>query len=76
VDASAARNEAFLLDTLDTDRRGARRLGEFAFGTNFGIERFSKNILFDEKIGGTVHMAVAPDTPTPGARTSRRCTGT
>ncbi len=57
VDASASKNEAFLIQTLDTDP-GARVLGEFAFGTNFAIQRFSKNILFDEKIGGTVHMAV------------------
>ena len=48
---------------LDTDD-GARRLGEFAFGTNYGIQRFTKNILFDEKIGGTIHMAL-------GARLSR-----
>jgi len=67
VDASAARNERFLLDTLDTDE-GARRLGEFAFGTNFGIQRFSKNILFDEKIGGTVHMAVGAGYPDTGSR--------
>jgi aminopeptidase len=66
VDATAARNEAFLLDTLDTDE-GARRLGEFAFGTNFAIKRFSKNILFDEKIGGTVHMAVGAGYPESGS---------
>ncbi len=66
VDATAARNEAFLIDTLDTDE-GARRLGEFAFGTNFGIQRFSKNILFDEKIGGTVHMAVGAGYPETGS---------
>ena len=67
VEASAARNEAFLIDTLDTDE-GARRLGEFAFGTNFGIQRFSKNILFDEKIGGTVHMAVGAGYPDTGSQ--------
>lgn len=66
VEASAARNEQFLIDTLDTDE-GARRLGEFAFGTNFGIQRFSKNILFDEKIGGTVHMAVGAGYPETGS---------
>jgi aminopeptidase len=37
---------------------GARRLGEVAIGTNYRIQRFSRNILFDEKIGGTVHMAI------------------
>jgi aminopeptidase len=37
---------------------GARRLGEAAFGTNYQIQRFSRNILFDEKIGGTIHLAL------------------
>ncbi len=46
-----------LIATLDTDP-GARRLGEFAIGTNFIIQQFTGSILFDEKIGGTVHMAV------------------
>ena len=66
VDASAARNEDYLIRTLDTDP-GARILGEFAFGTNFDIQRFSKNILFDEKIGGTVHMAVGAGYPETGS---------
>lgn len=57
TDACAAQGEAYLLEMLDADE-GARRLGEFAFGTNFDITRFSKNILFDEKIGGSVHMAL------------------
>lgn len=65
VDAGAASEEAFLIETLDTDA-GARRLGEFAFGTNFDITRFTKNILFDEKIGGTVHMAVGSGYPMTG----------
>lgn len=55
--ATADKNESFLLNTLDTDP-GARRLGEFAIGTNNDIQRFTGSILFDEKIGGTVHMAV------------------
>jgi aminopeptidase len=66
ADASAARNEAFLLQTLETDE-GARRLGEFAFGTNFGIRRFTRNILFDEKIGGTVHLALGAGYPDTGS---------
>ncbi len=66
VDATAARNEDFLIQTLDTDE-GARFLGEFAFGTNFDISRFTKNILFDEKIGGTVHMAVGLGYPETGS---------
>ncbi|MFQ5441410.1 MAG: aminopeptidase [Thermodesulfobacteriota bacterium] len=55
--ASAEKNEAFLLAMLDTDR-GARFLGELGIGVNYGIKKFSKDILFDEKIGGTVHLAV------------------
>lgn len=55
--AAADKNESFLLSTLDTDP-GARRLGEFAIGTNTDIQRFTGSILFDEKIGGTLHMAV------------------
>ena len=66
VEASAAKNEDFLIQTLDTDD-GARYLGEFAFGTNFSITRFTKNILFDEKIGGTVHMAVGSGYPETGS---------
>lgn len=66
VDASAARNEEYLIQTLDTDE-GARYLGEFAFGTNFDIQQFTKNILFDEKIGGTVHMAVGRGYPETGS---------
>jgi aminopeptidase len=66
VEASAAKNEAYLHEQLDTDP-GARFLGEFAFGTNFGITRFIKNILFDEKIGGTVHMALGAGYPDTGS---------
>ena len=57
VDASAERGEEFLNAILDTDP-GARRLGEIGIGTNDGIQRHTKNILFDEKMGGTVHLAV------------------
>jgi aminopeptidase len=67
VKATAAKNEEFLLAMLDTDE-GARYLGEFAFGTNAGIQRFTKNILFDEKIGGTVHMALGTGYPETGSR--------
>lgn len=66
VKATAAKNEGFLLTMLDTDE-GARYLGEFAFGTNQGVQRFTKNILFDEKIGGTVHMAVGTGYPESGS---------
>jgi aminopeptidase len=57
VEATAREGEAFLLATLDTDA-GARRLGELGIGCNPGIRRFTKNIAFDEKIDGTVHLAV------------------
>jgi aminopeptidase len=57
VEATAEKNEAFMLSMLDIDE-GARFLGEFAIGTNKMINRFIKNILFDEKIGGTIHLAV------------------
>ena len=56
VSAKADKNEAYLISQLDSDP-GARYLGEFAVGTNDQIQRFTKNILFDEKIGGTHHVA-------------------
>ncbi|MCL5999135.1 MAG: aminopeptidase [Chloroflexi bacterium] len=67
VKATADKNEAFLNKVLDTDE-GARTLGEFAIGTNYGITRFSRNILFDEKIGGTIHLAVGSGYPDTGAK--------
>ncbi len=57
VDASASRGEDYLIKMLDADE-GARRLGELGVGTNYGIVRFSKSVLFDEKIGGTIHLAL------------------
>ena len=42
---------------LDMDK-GSHRIGEFAFGTNYGVKEYTKNTLFDEKIGGTIHIAV------------------
>jgi len=57
VKATAAKNEAFLHKMLDVDA-GARFVGEFAFGTNPGIQSFTGDTLFDEKIGGTIHLAV------------------
>jgi len=65
VDARANRNEDFLLKTLDTDA-GARILGELGIGTNFGITSFTGEILLDEKIGGTVHLAVGASYPETG----------
>lgn len=66
VKATAQENESFLTAMLDTDA-GARRLGEFAIGSNKGIDRFTGQILFDEKINGTVHMAVGKGYPETGA---------
>lgn len=66
VQATADKNEDFLVKVLDTDP-GARTLGEFAIGTNYGITKFSRNILFDEKIGGTFHMACGAGYPDTGA---------
>lgn len=57
VKAAAERGESALLKMLDTDP-GARYLGEFAIGANFKIKNAMLNTLFDEKIGGTIHMAL------------------
>ncbi len=57
VSAKADSNEAFLLEMLDTDD-GAKRIGELGIGTNWGVTRFTKNLLFDEKMGGTIHLAL------------------
>ena len=62
VDASAETNEEFLLETLDSDD-GARRLGELGIGCNPGITRYMRNTLFDEKIDGTVHVALGKGFP-------------
>ena len=67
VDASARTNEPFLLETLDSDE-GARRLGELGIGCNPGITRYMKNTLFDEKIDGTVHLALGNGLPDLGGR--------
>jgi aminopeptidase len=70
VDASAEQGEDFLIEMLDTDE-GARRLGEIGIGTNYGIATGTKEILLDEKIGGTVHMAIGMSYPeTGGSNTS------
>lgn len=57
VKATAEQNESLLKSLIAMDD-GARRLGEFGVGVNFGIDRFSYDILFDEKIGGTIHLAL------------------
>jgi aminopeptidase len=65
VDATAEQGEDFLIEMLDTDD-GARRLGEIGIGTNYGIATGTKEILLDEKIGGTVHMAIGMSYPETG----------
>ncbi len=67
VSATARKNEGFLLARLDSDP-GARYLGEWAIGTNYGINRFIGDILFDEKIGGTIHMALGRGYPETGSK--------
>lgn len=67
VEASAEEQEEFLMGMLDTDP-GARYLGEFAVGTNRKIQQFTGNILFDEKIGGTIHMALGAGYPETGSK--------
>jgi aminopeptidase len=62
VEASASTDEDFLLKTLDTDD-GARVLGEFGIGCNPGIQRHTQNTLFDEKIEGTIHLALGNGFP-------------
>lgn len=62
VAASAEKNEDFLLTQLDLDD-GSRFLGEFAIGTNWDIQDVTGSTLFDEKIGGTLHMALGRSIP-------------
>ncbi|MFZ5878179.1 MAG: aminopeptidase [Chloroflexota bacterium] len=65
--AKAGKNQDYLLKTLDSDA-GSRYLGEFAIGTNFDIQRFTGQILFDEKIGGSFHIAFGAGYPETGSK--------
>jgi aminopeptidase len=65
VEATATRGEQFLREMIGLDD-GARRVGEFAFGLNDAVSIFTSNILFDEKIGGTVHLALGTAYPESG----------
>jgi aminopeptidase len=67
VDASASKGEEFLFAMLDQDA-GARILGEIALGTNYSIQQYTKNTLFDEKIGGTFHAALGTAYPETGGK--------
>jgi len=64
--AKAEKNQDYLIRMLESDA-GSRFLGEFAIGTNSDIDRFTGNILFDEKIGGTFHMALGAGYPETGS---------
>lgn len=67
VKEKAEKNQGFLTSMLNIDE-GARVLGEWGIGTNYGIQRFTKNMLFDEKIGGTIHFAVGAGFPECGGK--------
>jgi len=67
VKEKASKNQELLTALLNTDT-GSRYLGEWGIGTNYGIQRFTKNMLFDEKIGGTIHFAVGAGYPESGSK--------
>jgi len=67
VKEKASKGGELLTKMLNTDE-GARYLGEWGIGTNYGIQRFTKNMLFDEKIGGTIHLAVGAGYPETGSK--------
>lgn len=67
VEATAEKGEDLLKTLLSTDE-GACYFGEVAIGTNYGIQKFTKNMLFDEKIGGTIHMAIGDSMPEAGGK--------
>jgi hypothetical protein len=74
-DALISTEEDFLLETLDTDD-GARGIGELGIGCNPGIDRYVRNAYFDEKINGTVHVALGGGFEYLGVRTRPPSTGT
>ena len=67
VEATAAKHQDFLITMLDQDQ-GARYLGELSLGTNYQVQLFTRNLLFDEKIGGTCHLAVGKGYPETGSK--------
>jgi aminopeptidase len=66
IKSEATSGESFLKTMINMDQ-GSKRLGEFAFGMNYGIEKYTKNTLFDEKIGGTIHLAIGSGYPETGS---------
>ena len=67
INAWAKKGEELLKSLLETDE-GSSFFGEVAIGTNYGIKDFTSNMLFDEKIGGTVHMAIGDSMPEAGGK--------
>ena len=67
IKATAKKGEELLQKLLSIDE-GASRFGEVAIGTNYGIQKFTRNMLFDEKIGGTVHMAIGDSMADAGGK--------
>jgi len=67
IEAQAEKGENLLHKLLDIDEN-ARFVGEIAIGTNDNINRFTKNMLFDEKMGGTVHLAIGRGIPESGSK--------
>src|SRR6202042_773872 len=70
VSAGADQGEDYLLAMLDLDE-GARGFGELGLGLNRGIGRFTGSILYDEKIGGTIHLALGQSYPETGGTNQR-----
>ena len=66
IKATADKGEDLLKELLEVDE-GASRFGEVAIGTNYGIKKFTKNMLFDEKMGGTIHLALGSGYPETGS---------
>lgn len=67
IKVSAEKGEELLKELLETDK-GSKFFGEVAIGTNYGIKEFTSNMLFDEKIGGTIHMAIGDSMPEAGGK--------
>lgn len=67
IESSAKKGEKLLKTLLEFDD-GSYRFGEVAIGTNYNIKKFTKNMLFDEKIGGTIHMAIGDSMPEAGGK--------
>ena len=67
VKSKASKGLKFLNSMINMDD-GSNRLGEFAFGLNYGIKKYTKNTLFDEKIGGTIHLAIGSGYPETGSK--------